>query len=707
LSIEEFVKDQNKFLNWLRDESPSDEDLLGHIRVAERLGKHLCDNGGTIGLVGPFGSGKTSIINWIIRTVSKQDHIEVYFCKTSCWGFEDSASAIHQILKAVVEEVGKHADCFTLRSLPESYRKTFSTAGNWFRDLADLFIGSHDPVEQLKYLSELLKSLNARLVIVIEDLDRTTSTRFDRQEILALLHRLRVSDRISYILAAGQHSVSEIDFTKLCNHIEVLREFDEQQVVDLINNFRSLCISRYANSDMVIYSLVDDNPWNPGRLLQTMFDILPLSTAAAQLLRTPRALKHALRRTDLAWAVLHGEVDFDHLLAVNVIRVSAPEAFDFLLSNWDTLEEMMDNSNGLAEKSSTEQKQKRLRAEWKKIIRKAKWKARAAHRVLEFLMPKIREIFRKGSTSTITTRRQGITFERYWQRIVNEAIDENEIRDQEILRDMQEWKNKQDSSCTVISKLFDAKGYLPIWEDVVVRFLQRDSTLILKLAEQVLNKLRAEHGAKASGLEPSRVMIGVWSVSNRTVQKNEDSSKWLGQQIKATIPISLSLVNDLYYYWASQRSGITDLEGRKELRRMIHTEVQRHYNSGDVLIKVVNPDVKWCVSQLVFPPGDSEEAVPSVLELNDWSFLGPILLDALRKRPDVFAFQIGHLIAEGRAGTVTTVWVTNLDRFNTLFGVNSQEVIDLIAKEKDKTSGSDHDFLDQVVRQLQRARRVQ
>ena len=324
MSVQEVISDWETLERWLRSEQPAEDDFIGNRRIARRLAKYLTADGGTVGLIGPFGSGKTTVVAWLkeeVDRVRKPGQAEIWFAEQSCWGFEDSRSAVQQVLARAMEAVGLRADCFSLRSLPEAYRKTFSAGGDWLRTLADLVLGSTDPLEQFHQLSEVLESVNARLVLVIEDLDRTTSSRFDRQEVLALLQRLRASSaRVSFVLATGQTSACDIDFAKLCDHIEILQEVDPARVLTLIEAVRCRCLDGFPH----ISTIGGNNPWEQMQfMLLSRYDMVTLPDAAARLLRTPRALKHALRRTYRAWQVLHGEVDFDNLLAVNILRSGA------------------------------------------------------------------------------------------------------------------------------------------------------------------------------------------------------------------------------------------------------------------------------------------------------------------------------------------------------------------------------------------------
>src|SRR5207247_1341668 len=124
----------------------------------------------------------TTLINWLkaeVGSIRTPEDPQIWFCELTCWGFEDSTSAIQHILSKAVATVNRYADCFSIRHLPEAYRKTFSAGGDWLRNLIDLVIGSADPMDQFKHLTEILAAVNARLIVVVEELERTNNSRFD------------------------------------------------------------------------------------------------------------------------------------------------------------------------------------------------------------------------------------------------------------------------------------------------------------------------------------------------------------------------------------------------------------------------------------------------------------------------------------------------------------------------------------------------
>jgi hypothetical protein len=268
-----------------------------------------------------------------------------------------------------------------------------------------------------------LEAVDARLVFVIEDLDRTNDRRFDRQEVLALLQRLRESSpRFSFVLTAAQTLARDIDFAKLCDHIEILKTFDVRRISPLIDALRDHCLNDFAD----VPTTDDENPWhqNTSSLL-FRFDVTDLVNNAARLLGTPRALKHALRRAYRVWQLLHGEVNLDDLLAMSILRHGAPEAFDFLLRYWNQLRD--DPTTWKVGSDRLDDIRKRLTDEWRQATKGVEWDERAGLAMLIHLLPSAKTYLSEQSGMD-RFRAQGIGYERYWLRIVNEEIDPDQAR---------------------------------------------------------------------------------------------------------------------------------------------------------------------------------------------------------------------------------------------------------------------------------------
>ena len=82
-TLNELTKDTSKLIEWLKKEKPingTDEDIFGSIVIARRIARKLTEKPfKTISLIGPYGSGKTSILNLAQKELEKQkDNIKIY-----------------------------------------------------------------------------------------------------------------------------------------------------------------------------------------------------------------------------------------------------------------------------------------------------------------------------------------------------------------------------------------------------------------------------------------------------------------------------------------------------------------------------------------------------------------------------------------------------------------------------------------------------
>jgi len=142
---------------WLEAERPAQHDFFHRLPIAQRLNTLIDEGVRSIGLVGPFGSGKSSIIEWLLNDLRTNSKFIVI--KHSCWGFETSESAIRDILDSAVGEISQTVDTFDIASLPETYRNTFSSAGVAASSFSVILLSRKDPIQQLWDLDQILMNL--------------------------------------------------------------------------------------------------------------------------------------------------------------------------------------------------------------------------------------------------------------------------------------------------------------------------------------------------------------------------------------------------------------------------------------------------------------------------------------------------------------------------------------------------------------------
>ena len=230
---------------WLRSDAPARYDFLDNRSVAWRLATML------VGRTchwrhGPVRCRKDGLVHWVAEKIrqSTSTSQRYFVCRHSCWGFETSAAAIHKMLAAAIAEIGAEIDTFQVDSLPESYRRTFSASGKWIDSISNLVLRRPNPLEQFECVSELLGDMNARLIFIVEDLDRNDTHSFEIEEVLAFLERLKLYRNFSFVLTGGLLSSRKIDYAKLCDHIEYLKPIHAQHSSALVLRVREQCLNQ-------------------------------------------------------------------------------------------------------------------------------------------------------------------------------------------------------------------------------------------------------------------------------------------------------------------------------------------------------------------------------------------------------------------------------------------------------------------------------
>ena len=675
------VNDWKAVEEWLQSDAPADYDLLGNHAVAPRI-KNLLEQGiRSVGIVGPFGAGKTSIINWLVELVHADKEMtktQLVISEHSCWKFETSASSIHAMLADAIEKVNRFIDTFFVSSLPESYRQTFSAGGQWLDNVSKLLFGNQDPIDQFSRLSAMLGDMNFRLVFVVEDLDRNDSRTFDIQEIQAFLQQLKDFANLSFVLTGGLSSSRRIDFAKLCDHIEYLKSVESGIASEMVQRVCERCLDTTVFPQEALAEPDRQHLWNPlAGLMMRDLEEMSLPQAVAILLNTPRSLRHALGRTYVAWRELCGEIDWNHLLAVNVLRFAAPECFSFLVRRWDRLHSPPSSDPTFGRERLAQIRQS-VANDWKQTIKKVKWSPTAARKIIEFLLPAseawLIESSRSGSTGDAP---QGIQYERYWRRAVNEAIDADDVRDQLVIRDLRKWLDSPGLDSELVLQLCNSKRYSDVWEDLAERFLVNDPDRILQLCQHVLTRICNEHGSAASTTRRGLSRYGGLQANGcRRDQKIEHGLKRGSLKRQAC---SIELVNGLWHYFGSPgRYSLLLFEDSNPVRQHENGVFRQQLVSADALERVIYPKYPYVFHQLVFDPGDHNPK--TVGDVSAWIWMGPVLLEALRRGNTTVAIGIARLVSPRESGTRIKEGSVDLHTLRAFFQSNADEVIDRLGK---------------------------
>mgnify|MGYP002519240102 CR=1 FL=1 len=175
----------------------SEEDQLNRRSFADSLAKTLVQNSFpssfTIGLYGPWGSGKTSLVNMVLESVEKEDDPNVVILRFNPWLCSDPKQLISQFFKQlsaalkmkktiateVCELMEQYAQIFDIGGiLAEAVQPTVASLTTIVpKFLAKLASGrlqkmNGDLQERKNQITEKLKDDGIKIIVSIDDIDR-------------------------------------------------------------------------------------------------------------------------------------------------------------------------------------------------------------------------------------------------------------------------------------------------------------------------------------------------------------------------------------------------------------------------------------------------------------------------------------------------------------------------------------------------------
>ena len=719
----EYLENFNELIGWLNEEKPIEkpaEDRFGMAVVARRVARILREKPlKTIGLIGPYGCGKSSILNMVEHYIKNPpqgnnkelfDQDKIIICKIDGWGLcKDSAAEV--ILRKTVAELSKYVDCLGLRNIPQEYQKALSDAGSWWLKLISVGFKKKDAAKQLEKLDNVLLCTGMRMIIFIEDVDRNVQKDEKINEVAALLDRLKGLENVSFVLAISSNvNMADAGISmRLAEHIEVIPELPPKNVRTVVNIFRENCLSQYPDDIDCVSEEKKERRWGPKDLDEEWNELTGGSDKPAfaipKLLTGPRLLKQSLRRTWQAWQAkqawrnLHGEIDFDDLLMVNVLRFAAPKAFDFVhnyihklrIAEGGKISNVIKKRVGAAcesmnmgGESDTGQD---IKVIWKDYIKDDPLDDEAAYNLIEALFPGITNWDSNKTLGPQCIGRESNGTD-YWVRLNAEELNNNEIPDQQILLAIDQWKQDKESKVrqehTLAEAMLNVEGFSEKIEHFGVMLTGNE---VRYLAQQLFALILKGQGKRKhpSGSDDGYPgFIELWRLAHERSIENYD--EWLLQEIQKALPVSLRFANELYYYWGSEKL-IKDIA---KLRSKTISKSRDIYRNVESLLEAIDPYFIYCVYHFAVLYSEPKYG-GSGYKPEDWTWLADILLEASRKNSQIIVPQIVPLVCQSNMGKKEYIYKFNNENTNKLFGEKVSELMRLLSKEIDVSLLSEED----------------
>jgi hypothetical protein len=669
-------KPDERLKAWLKREEPVDRrelDLLGYSAIADRALDRLQREESTIALQGEFGSGKSSVCK-IAESEAKRRKLNLIFVYASCWGFEDASRTQKEVLDAIIREVGKEVDCLEIRELPEAYIDALSTHATFVKTLVQVGQRKLTPLEQLQRLSPILAAIDKKVVVIIEDVDRA-GNRFDLAQIQALLMQFREVERLSFILAISP--MQQVDFVKLCDHIEIMPTLERSQILEIIHKVREMLLSEQPPGillDRLQPLVAADGDYR-------IFDVLrryslPWQLALCTLLNKPRLLKHALRRLCDSWPRLRGEVKLDDLVSIVTLRVAAPQVFQFLCDRFALFAPAMerDRDGNQSEKNPVQEK---LATEWRELCATGRFDAESAAVILKEVYPQTASATGLSTSHSVVlqsmqSKRRG---EVYARRLLTEYLEPAGIRDQTLLGLMQRAGAADAKALRELAEVITGSRFASAaFEDFADAV---DFNEEVGLLSEVYAVIRRRFGALLD-LEQCPGFFAPW---RRLLHKRPSGfEEWLVGELIKCVPEHLWLLTNIYYYWLG-----TDKHSRAEReqpRKAILAALKKSWktSSPQTVASGFNPAFPYVLFHLIFTSDYQQPEEVPLGRIDDWIWSGPILMNAAKQSPTTMLPQIVVVLNkdEGRYGPDIR-FNLDQDRLQKWFKKDASELLDLIA----------------------------
>ncbi|BAJ25868.1 MULTISPECIES: P-loop NTPase fold protein [Kitasatospora] len=424
------------------DGSPDAPDLLGHQRYAHHAVGLLQEvrgqsESGVLALIGPWGSGKSSVLQMVLRNLRQgpADGVSWSVAELNPWLYPDLDTLTMALFSEIRGALPKDDQWSETRKKIGNFGQAISPLGKVggllgldpseaIKALSERISGDTSPSAAKATASEALRKAGRPVLVVMDDLDRLTPQElllvfklvrlvgnlpnvyylisFDEQTLLDVLRR-------SDLVGDSQHRASEFleKIIQVRLDLPAFRERDASALVDQ-------SLSTLLESHQLALTEPEER-----RLATAYFQYLQ------DRLRTPRAIKRYFGQAAASLHALAGDVDLVDFLLVTFLRTSEPGVYRLLNRHRAELTGTSFDPAARRERQSGEHTQR-----WRERLEKAGVAPDHMEGVLgllAMLFPPLGQALGGGGDASGTARRRGIGSNDYFDRYVAFGIPDDDL----------------------------------------------------------------------------------------------------------------------------------------------------------------------------------------------------------------------------------------------------------------------------------------
>lgn len=319
--------------HWHQYEKPvltMKQDRLNRGELVNRLFNVITSNENAdsrgIAIIGPFGIGKSSVINMTLSEIQMAFHSYIP-CRINSWGTYSSEEQIQKyLIEQVIYSLGKVTSTTSLSGLPSKYIQTLKGAQSLWLDILPIFDNHSSPGSQLAEIDDLLATLKLKIIVIIEDLDRNKDAETMLNSIAPLIDTLNENSSFRFILSVGQKLNNPEIINRICRYKEYInldREHVQNSIEECLNKIIQMKKLTYKGNYKDFFSTTT-----------TSDKTIATRDALLSYITNPRELKIILRQVELDWnSSLYGCCDILDLFAITTLMHYEPILISSILNH--------------------------------------------------------------------------------------------------------------------------------------------------------------------------------------------------------------------------------------------------------------------------------------------------------------------------------------------------------------------------------------
>ncbi len=384
-------------------------------RISQTIIRRTNKDSLVIGIYGPWGDGKTSVLNFIESELSCQDDIIVV--RFNPWLFHDETTLLKSFFETLAETLGRKLPT-KKQEVGEKLRKYGSivsiasvslfglalSPGQAMKELGDQL--STSELSQLRErVEKILEEEKKCVLVIMDDIDR-----LDRSEVHAVLKLVKLSADFaytSYILAFDEEVVAaSVGERYGAGDVNAGRKFLEKivQVPLYLPRIDDTSLQRFT------FSCIDEALKNAQVALSESEGrefVRQFTAGLESRIDTPRLAKRYGNALSFALPLLQGEVNTVDLMLIEGIRALCPELYQAMRERPDIfLGQNLVGFNSYRQEEAKTDTQNFANEVLESLSSKEQ---EDIHHLLEYLFPRMATAYKKNHVP------HGHDFEKVWQ----------------------------------------------------------------------------------------------------------------------------------------------------------------------------------------------------------------------------------------------------------------------------------------------------